>query len=59
MTNGHFTHIYPLTTKVDAGAALMHFVQDIGIPNTVVVDNAGEQTGDNTEFVKTCQLYKI
>jgi len=46
-------------TKADAGAALTHFMQDIGIPDTVVIDNMGEQTGDNTEFVKTCQLYKI
>jgi len=54
MTDGHFTHVYPLTTKADAGVALTHFVQDIGIPDTVVANNAGEQTGDNTEFVKAC-----
>jgi len=33
-------------------------MEEVGIPETVVIDNAGEQTGDNTEFVKA-YLYKI
>jgi len=59
MTDGHFTHVFPMTTKANVGEALTHFVQEVGIPDMVVIDNAGKQTGDNMEFVKTCQLYKI
>jgi len=58
-TKGHFTHVFPMNSKLSAGDALTHFVEEIGIPETVVVDNAGEQIGDNTEFIKTCNLYKI
>jgi len=43
-------------SKADAGEALTHFVQDIGIPAAVVVDGAGEQTGRNSTFVKTCNF---
>jgi len=58
-TDGHFTHVFSIITKSSDGDALTHFVQEVGIPDTIVVDNAGKQMGDNTEFVKTCNLYKI
>jgi len=35
------------------------FVQDVGIPEGIVVDGAGEQTGKNTNFIKACKHYKI
>jgi len=44
-TNGSLIHVFPMTSKLEAGDALSKFVQDIGIPDEVVVDGAGEQTG--------------
>jgi len=58
-TNGTLIHVYPMTSKLEAGDALSRFVQDVGIPEVIVVDGAGEQTGKNTEFIKTCNHYKI
>jgi len=37
-----------MQSKADAGEALTHFVEDIGIPAAVIVDGAGEQTGCNS-----------
>jgi len=40
-TDRHFTHVFPMNAKSSAEDMLMHFVQEVGIPDTVVVDNAG------------------
>ncbi len=48
-----------MTSKLEAGDALSRFVQDIGIPDVVVVDGAGEQMGKNTDFVQACRHFKI
>jgi len=58
-TNGTLIHVYPMTSKSEAGDALSRFVQDVGIPEVIVVDGAGEQTGKNTNFIKACKHYKI
>ena len=59
-TDGKFIHVlYPMTSKSKAGCALTAFVQDVGIPEVVVVDGAHEQTGKNTEFTQACQHYRI
>jgi len=57
--NNNFIHIFPMTTKAQAGCALQKFVEDIGIPNVIVSDGAREQTGKDTEFMHTCQFYKV
>jgi len=57
--NGMLIHIYPMTFKSEAGDALSKFVEDVGIPDVVVVDGAQEQVGKNTEFSRTCKFYKI
>jgi len=54
-TNGSLIHVYPMTSKSEAGDALSKFVKDIGIPEVVVVDGAQEQVGKNTEFNQTCK----
>jgi len=41
-TNGALIHVYPMTSKSEAGDALSKFVEDIGIPEVVVVDGAQE-----------------
>jgi len=58
-TNRAFIHVYPMTSKSEAGDALSKSVQDIGILEVVVVDGAQEQVGKNTEFNGTCKFYKI
>jgi len=58
-TDGLFTHIYPMASKSYAGTALHHFITDVGIPDTVIVNNAPEQTGTNLDFLKVCCQYKI
>jgi len=58
-TNGSLIHVFPMTSKSEAGDALSRFMQDIGIPDVVVVDGAGEQMGKNADFVQTCRHFKI
>jgi len=58
-TNGMLIHVYPMASKSEAGDALSKFVEDVGIPDVVVVDGAQEQVGKNTEFSRTCKFYKI
>jgi len=58
-TDGLFTHIYPMASKSFAGTALHHFITDVGIPDTIIVDNAPEQTGTNSEFLRVCRQFKI
>jgi len=48
-----------MASRSSAGAALHHFITDIGIPDVIIVDNAPEQTGTNSEFLKVCRQYKI
>jgi len=57
--NGKFIHVYPMAYKSKAGDALSKFVQDVGIPEVIVVDGTQEQVGKNTEFNQTCKYYKI
>ena len=48
-----------MVSKSEAGDALSKFVQEVGIPEVIVVDGAQEQVGKNTEFNRTCRYYKI
>ena len=44
-----------MASKPDAGVALQEFIEDVGIPNEMVCDGAGEQVGPKSDFVKTCR----
>jgi len=57
--NGCFIHVFPMVSKSSTGDSLAHFIQDVGIPDVVVVDNAPELTGHNSNFAKICWQYKI
>jgi len=48
-----------MASKAFAGNTLHHFITDIGIPNTIIVDNAPEQMGTNSEFLRVCRQYKV
>ena len=51
-TQGKFTKVTSMTSRVDAGKSLIKFTDDVGIPNMLITDAATEFTGKNTEFVK-------
>jgi hypothetical protein len=51
-TNGEYTALYPAVSKSSAGIALGHFTDDVGIPDSLTADQAGETTGKHTEFIK-------
>jgi len=36
--------MYPIRTKGDAHKALSQLVQDVGVPNTIIMDGSKEQT---------------
>ena len=54
ITNGSFTRVYPMESKGSANIAmaLQEFIDDVGIPETLVCDFASEQTGKSTEVMK-------
>jgi hypothetical protein len=54
-----FMYVYPMVSKGEAGELLDRFVDDVGIPNEVVYDGAGEQTGRRSKFEQLIRHYKI
>ena len=48
--HGKFTRVVPMASRADAGKLLVEFTGDIGIPENLVTDGAGEFTGKNTEL---------
>eukprot|EP00980_Cylindrotheca_fusiformis_P019228 scaffold6542_cov94-Cylindrotheca_fusiformis.AAC.1 len=52
-TNQRMITTYPMQTKSHAGDALDDFIDDVGIPATLIFDNAAEQVGPGTKFMKT------
>ena len=51
-TDGRFVYFEPMRTKAEAGESLVHFTQQVGVPNKLVFDGAKEHVGPNTEFMK-------
>ena len=58
-TNGRFTAVYPTTTKSQTGDSLRSFTEDVGIPDTLIADLAGELSGQHTDFVKQARHLRI
>eukprot|EP00980_Cylindrotheca_fusiformis_P021607 scaffold8458_cov76-Cylindrotheca_fusiformis.AAC.3 len=58
-TNQRMITTYPMQTKSHAGDALDDFIEDVGIPNTLIFDNAAEQVGPGTKFMKTIKRAHI
>ena len=58
-TDGKFTAVYPLPSKADAGQTLNEFAQDVGIPEFLVTDLAGELSGPHTDFMKYVRHLRI
>ena len=49
-TNGQFTTVYPLPSKSKAGDSMRELSDDVGIPENLIADLAGGQSGQHTEF---------
>ena len=58
-TTGTFTAVYPTWTKDRTGDTLCAFIDDFGIPDTLIADLAGEQSGENTEFLNQVRRHNI
>ena len=58
-TTGMFTVVYPMQTKDRTGDTLCAFIDDFGIPDTLIADLAGEQSGENTEFLNQVRCHNI
>ena len=52
ITNGSFTKAIPQPSKKYTGKSLRLFSHDIGIPDRLITDLAGEHTGRHTEFMR-------
>jgi hypothetical protein len=61
ITNGTFTRVYPMESKSGANiaAALNEFIDDVGIPDTLICDLASEQIGKHTEVMKIVRRRQI
>ena len=51
-TQGRFTRVVPMESRREAGKSLIDFTDEVGIPEVLWTNEAGEFTGKNTEFVK-------
>ena len=51
-TQGKFAKVMPMTARSESGHSLVNCTDDVGIPEHLVTDGAGEFTGRATEFVK-------
>ena len=49
---GYFAHLYPMSTKAEAGEALRLFCQEFGVPERLTFDGSKEQTCKGTEFMR-------
>ena len=61
ITNGSFTHIYPMESKGSENIArvLQQFIDEVGIPETLVCNFASKQTGKNTEVMRILRQSNI
>ena len=58
-TTSNFTAVYPVEKRSEAGDTLRRLSDDVGIPDRLRADLAGEITGNNTEFQKQVRKLHI
>ena len=51
-TEDYFAAAYQMESKALAGDALKEFIADYGVPDKIVMDGAGEQTGKRSAFME-------
>jgi hypothetical protein len=57
--NGKYTKVVLMMSQKEAAESLIDFTDDIGIPETLVMDGATEFTGKHTGFIKQVQRMQI
>jgi hypothetical protein len=48
-----------MTSRKEAAESLIDFTDDVGIPETLVMDGATEFTGKHTDFIKQARQMRI
>jgi hypothetical protein len=51
-TNGKYMKVMPMASWKEAAESLIDFTDDVGIPETLVMESATEFTGKHTDFMK-------
>ena len=59
ITNGSYVRVKPLESKKYCSQLLTEMEQDVGVPDELIADQAGETTGKNTEWMKEVRRLKI
>ena len=52
LTNGDYVRVKPLVSKAQCSSILLDMDADIGIPESIISDQAAETTGNNTDWMK-------
>ena len=55
----NFAAAYPMESKPLAGDALKEFIADYSMPNKIIMDSTGEQTGKRSTFMEQVQKHYI
>ena len=58
-TKDYFAAAYLMESKALAGDALNEFITDYSVPNKIIMDGAGEQTGKRSTFMEQVQKHHI
>ena len=58
-TEDYFGAAYPMESKALAGDALKEFITDYGVPDKIIMDGAGEQTGKRSTFMEQVRKHHI
>ena len=58
-TEDYFAAAYPMESKALAGDALKEFITDYSVPDKIIMDGAGEQTGKRSTFMEQVQKHHI
>ena len=58
-TEDYFAVAYPMESKALAGDALKEFITDYGVPDKIIMDGAGDETGKRSTFIEQVQEHHI
>ena len=58
-TEDYFAAAYPMESKALASDALKEFITDYGVPDKIIMDGAGEQTGKRSTFMEQVRKHHI
>ena len=58
-TDCEYLYIHTMKSKKEAGNGLQNFTEDVGISYITMRNNTGKQTGQNTEYLKLINKYRI